>query len=255
MKNMLVNNNILGFDVVSNDIGSVIDYGLSDSAFTKVINTINPHSYVEQKKDKGFKAALKSSDVLVPDGSGIVLAFKLLHNLNVNKIAGFDLFNATCQRLNENAGKNAKVFFLGSTEAVLEKMESRMKQDYPNIEVHSYSPPYKSKFNDEDIDNFVDVVNAFMPDVLFVGLTAPKQEKLILEMREKLNAKFAAGIGAVFDFYAGTVRRPAKVWIKLHLEWLVRLLGEPKRLWRRNFLSTPIFLKDLLLAKFKELLK
>ncbi len=97
----------------------------------------------------------------------------------------------------------------------------------------------------------LNLINDFSPDVLFVGMTAPKQEKWLHEFKDRLNFDVASSIGAVFDFYVGTVKRPSKIWIKLHLEWLPRLLKEPKRLWRRNFISTPLFFFEILKFKFK----
>ena len=92
-------------------------------------------------------------------------------------------------------------------------------------------------------------VNKCKPDILFVGMTAPKQEKWVHTNNTFLDVKVITCIGAVFDFYAGTVKRSSPFWIKLGLEWLPRLLREPKRLWKRNFVSTPLFLWDLLKAK------
>ena len=88
----------------------------------------------------------------------------------------------------------------------------------------------------------ISAVNSFAPDALFVGMTAPKQEKWVHEHRDRLNAPLICPVGAVFDFYAGTVRRSGEFWIRMGLEWLPRLIREPKRLWRRNFISTPLFL-------------
>ena len=97
----------------------------------------------------------------------------------------------------------------------------------------------------------INKVNNFNPDVLFVGMTAPKQEKWVYQNKERLNAKIICSIGAVSDFYAGTVQRVNKIWIDLHLEWFRRFLNEPVRLWQRNFISTPLFLLEILLYKLK----
>lgn len=212
-----------------------------------VVNTLNPHSYVESKQDKKFQKALTESDVIIPDGSGIVWAARQLYRESINKVAGSDLFFETMNFLEQKQGS---VFFLGSTNEVLEKIVVAARVDFPRVQVHTFSPPYKKQFSKEDIEHFLIKVNEISPDVLFVGLTAPKQEKLILDMRNSLSVKMVSGIGAVFDFYAGTVKRPNDIWIKLHLEWLIRLIGEPKRLWRRTFISAPIFLLDVAKRKY-----
>ncbi|MGY0600094.1 WecB/TagA/CpsF family glycosyltransferase [Vibrio sp. JZG10] len=238
---------VLGYQVTSKKVEHVVTDALSTSGLSKV-NTINPHSYVESKKDIDFKSALISSDELIPDGSGIVLAAKLLHGSDIKKIAGADLFLETMRNLENRSGK---VFFLGSTERVLERINEKISTEFPSVKVETLSPPYKSDFTNEDKQAFVQAINAFSPDVIFVGLTAPKQEKLIESISSEVSAKMISGIGAVFDFYAGTVKRPRQLWLDLHLEWLVRLLGEPRRLWRRTFVSMPIFLFDLVVEKLK----
>ena len=207
-----------------------------------IVNTINPHSYCIAKRDSEFRDSLEASDILLPDGIGIVLAARILKNEKIKKIAGYDLFLNLMQQLNDTGGT---CFFLGAAPETLEKIHKRANMEYPNVKVHSFSPPYKPIFNEEDSHLMCDKVNAVSPDVLFVGMTAPKQEKWVHQNKANLNAKVIGSIGAVFDFYAGTVKRPSKFWIKLGLEWLPRFLKEPKRLAERNLKSTPLFIIDV----------
>ncbi len=214
-----------------------------------IINTINPHSYCVAKKDTVFTEALLSSDVLLPDGAGIVLAAKVLEGKTISKIAGADIH----QYLLEQAQlKGQKVFYLGAAQNTLDLIEKRIRKEFPNIQVASYSPPYKAEFSAHDTLEMLQKANAFNPDILFVGMTAPKQEKWVFENKDEINANTIVSIGAVFDFFAGTVKRSSPFWIKLGLEWLPRLLRDPKRLWKRNFVSTPTFLFDLFTAKVKK---
>jgi len=230
-------------------LGYSIDTNLPQITTTKtVVNTINPHSYCVTKNDEDFENALKSSDYILPDGSGIVLAVKILLGKNIAKIAGADLHYHLLVELNRISGK---VFYLGASQKTLNLIQNRIAYDFPNIMVQTYSPPYKQEFTEEDNQEMRDQVNAFTPDVLFVGMTAPKQEKWVNKNKDFLDAKIIASIGAVFDFYAGTVKRPGKVWIKLGLEWLPRLCREPKRLWRRNFISSPLFLFYVFMEKLR----
>jgi N-acetylglucosaminyldiphosphoundecaprenol N-acetyl-beta-D-mannosaminyltransferase len=240
--------NLLGFEVSKLPVKEIVSSSLLGEK-QLVVNTLNPHSYAEQKHDSEFKNALVSSDILIPDGSGMVLAAKFLNNVAIDKIAGYDLFFETMTQLSKTGGK---VFFLGSTETVLNKIVQRAKVDFPKVQVYTLSPPFKKGFDDADLTDFSKKINDIKADVVFVGLTAPKQEKLIVKLKEFTHVKFLSGIGAVFDFYAGTVKRPSEIWLKLHLEWLVRLIGEPKRLWKRNFISTPTFLIDLLKCKIRK---
>ena len=212
-----------------------------------IINTVNPHSYCEAQKDKLFAEALKSIDILLPDGSGMVMASRILNGKKISKIAGADLHDYL---LKEAALKSLKVFYLGASQNTLDKIEKKLKVEFPDIQVGSYSPPYKEQFNEMDSLKMISKVNEFNPQILFVGMTAPKQEKWVYANKDRLDVQVITSIGAVFDFYAGTVKRPGRIWIKLGLEWLPRLLREPKRLFRRNFISTPKFIAEVISYKF-----
>ncbi len=213
----------------------------------------NPHSLVVAGSDDVFKAALKEADILLPDGAGIVIAAKMLNLPIKERVTGTDFFLA----LSDAAEKHGRFryFFLGSREDVLKRICERLSIEYPSIEIcGTYSPPYKDEFDDHDNEIMTDLINKAKPDVLWVGMTAPKQEKWIFKNRDKLSVPFAAAIGAVFDFYAGTIKRPSSFWQKFGLEWLGRLTQEPRRLWKRNFVSMPIFLYWVLKEKLRMVL-
>jgi N-acetylglucosaminyldiphosphoundecaprenol N-acetyl-beta-D-mannosaminyltransferase len=212
-----------------------------------LISTINAHSYNVAKGDQYFLEALNGSDIILLDGIGIVLGYKLF-NKKVKKIAGADLFHYEMKRLQKI---NGSCFFLGSSEATLLKISEKISFEFPAVSVQSYSPPYKPVFTAEDNEAMILAVNSFQPDVLFIGMTAPKQEKWAYEHFNSLQAKHVCCIGAVFDFYAGTVNRPPKWMINMGLEWLGRLIKEPKRMWHRYLVSSPVIIKDALLYKLK----
>lgn len=211
-----------------------------------LINTINPHSYCVAKKDSEFEDSLISCDILIPDGIGIVLAFKILYGEKIERISGYDLHMHYLNLINKKGGK---VFYLGSNEATLQSIQKKVHCEFPRIRIETFSPPFKPEFSREDNDEMLARVNSFKPDVLFIGMTAPKQEKWSFRLKDRLDAHVICSIGAVFDFYAGTVKRPSDTWINLGLEWLPRLVREPKRLWRRTFISTPSFIIDIFLSK------
>ncbi|NRB37449.1 MAG: WecB/TagA/CpsF family glycosyltransferase [Pseudomonadales bacterium] len=233
---------VMGYDVLVDQLEDAV----SISGSKKIINTINPHSYITAKSNPSFRKALLSSDMLLADGSGVVLAARQISGDSITKMAGADLHQHLLAKLNESGGR---CFYLGAAPATLDKIKARLAEEFPNVQVDAYSPPYKPEFSEEDSAVMIEAVNAFAPDVLFVGMTAPKQERWLDQHKNELDYKVASCIGAVFDFYAGTVQRPSDFWIKMHLEWLPRLLKEPRRLWRRNFVSTPLFLLDVLLYK------
>ena len=137
----------------------------------------------------------------------------------------------------------SKVMFLGSSGKVLSLIRERAAIDFPNLEVVTYSPPYKSEFSDEDNQAMIRAINDANPDLLWIGMTAPKQEKWTYKHWEELNIHCHCGcIGAVFDFYAGTVKRAPLWWQEHSLEWLYRLLMEPRRMWRRYIIGNAKFL-------------
>lgn len=212
-----------------------------------LINTINAHSYNVAQKDSLFAEALANGDYLIPDGASIVKACRWRKGLSKPKerIAGWDLFEMEMGRLNEQAGKT--VMFMGSSEKVLGLIRERCKVDYPNLKVETYSPPYKPEFSDEDNRKIIEAINRANPDLLWIGMTAPKQEKWTYSHWDQLQIHCHVGtIGAVFDFFAGTVKR-APVWWQQHsLEWLYRLMKEPKRMWRRYIIGNTKFLWNII---------
>ncbi len=213
-----------------------------------VVATLNPHSYVIARRDEQFREALMAADLLIPDGTGIQLAAKVLRGRRIEKIAGSDLHEVIIESLGRRGGS---CFYLGSSEETLQKIRERLAAEHPSLRVGTYSPPFRETFTEEEDRAMISAVNSFAPEALFVGMTAPKQEKWVHEHRDRLNAPLICPVGAVFDFYAGTVRRSGEFWIRMGLEWLPRLLREPGRLWRRNFVSTPMFLYYLVREKIK----
>ncbi|WP_178798261.1 WecB/TagA/CpsF family glycosyltransferase [Bacteroidaceae bacterium] len=210
-----------------------------------LINTINAHSYNTAQKDKLFAEALRKGDALIPDGASIVKACRWLNAKSKpeERIAGWDLFEFEMEKLNRNGGK---CFFMGSSEKVLALIKQRAKVEYPQIEVETYSPPYKPEFSEEDNQAIVEAINKANPDLLWIGMTAPKQEKWTYTHWSELQIHCHCGtIGAVFDFYAGTVKR-APIWWQQHsLEWGYRLLREPRRMWRRYMIGNVLFMWNL----------
>jgi N-acetylglucosaminyldiphosphoundecaprenol N-acetyl-beta-D-mannosaminyltransferase len=245
--------NILGYDVNAFSVDACVDIifqSLRESKRTWLA-CFNPHSYALALKDETFARALKDADWLVPDGAGVVLASRLLGGAIHDRVTGSDVFAGLHKRMNDDG--LVRVFFLGSTKETLELIRQRMTRDYPNIKVAGmYSPPFKNVYSRAEISGMIKAVNSAAPDVLWVGMSAPKQEKFIFENRARLNVKFVAAVGAVFDFYAGNVKRDENSWFVNHgLEWLPRLLQEPRRLWRRMFVSAPVFIWHVVKQKVK----
>ena len=210
-----------------------------------LINTINAHSYNTALKDKAFAEALMKGDVLIPDGASIVKACRWLKAKSrpEERIAGWDLFVFEMNKLNSKGGK---CFFMGSSEKVLNLIREKAKTVYPNIRIETYSPPYKPEFSEEENRAIIEAINRANPDLLWIGMTAPKQEKWAYRHWNELDIHCHCGtIGAVFDFFAGTMERAPLWWQEHSLEWLYRLLKEPKRMWRRYIIGNTLFIWNI----------
>lgn len=241
---------ILGYSVANagtDGCVSAMMRALGGSASCRWLACLNPHSYVVARDQPSFRDALSSCDWLLPDGAGIVLASRLLGGSIRSRVTGMDAFIGLTRALDQQGG--GSVFFLGSTEETLRLIRDRMAREFPRVRVAgTHAPPYRDTFSAEDDDAMIEAVNRARPDVLWVGMTAPKQELWLHEHRDQLEVKVAAAIGAVFDFYSGRVKRSHPVFQRLGLEWLPRLVRQPRRLWRRTFVSAPRFLLDVLRA-------
>jgi N-acetylglucosaminyldiphosphoundecaprenol N-acetyl-beta-D-mannosaminyltransferase len=249
---------ILGYPVVAVSLDACVE-GLVKGIATAGDGTaakpfwlacLNPHSAQMAMSDPAAEAALKAADVLIPDGVGVALASRILGGGIRKRITGSDIFRELSRRLNDRKG--ASFFFLGSTEETLAAIETRLAGEFPGIRfAGAYSPLFKELFSEEENRAMIEAVNRAEPDVLWVGMTAPKQEKWIHRNKDKLNVKFIGAVGAVFDFYAGKVKRSHPWFLEHGLEWLPRLLQEPRRLWGRTFISAPVFFWLVLKQKIR----
>lgn len=207
---MLAAEDILGYRVVTVSkeicVETVANW-IQKKEQKKYFLCLNPHSFEEAQKDPLFHKAILNADLVVPDGIGVVLASKILGGSISERITGFDIFAGLTSVM--NARKDLSCFFLGSTEQNLSVIKEKMDVEFPHVRIAGcYSPPFKKEFDDEDNQQMIKIINKEKPDVLWVGMTAPKQEKWIYTNKEKLESvKFIGAIGAVFDFYAGTVKR------------------------------------------------
>jgi N-acetylglucosaminyldiphosphoundecaprenol N-acetyl-beta-D-mannosaminyltransferase len=212
----------------------------------KIVNTINAYSYIVAKKDQKFKKALLESDILLPDGEGIVLMAKKLKQKKIKKIAGADIHRELLERAQK---EKLKCFYLGASQNTLKKIHNKLSMRYPKVTFGFFAPPFKDIFSEEDDRKMISKINAFSPDILFVGMTAPKQEKWVLENRDYINANIICSIGAVFDFIAETKKRAPQWVIKIKMEWLYRSFTA-WRLTKRYLYSTPLFLMEIYKLKF-----
>lgn len=231
---------VLGYKVFSDDLSKI---PLRADKCRAINCSISPNNYGLANKDPEFKNVLKNTEYLVLDGVYFALASIFLKGKNIKKNQGPDVYKHFLGRLNNTSGK---VFFLGSSEKVLQLIRDRLSKEYPNIQVATYSPPFKPVFSDEDNQDMVNSINAFNPDVVFVGMTAPKQEKWSFYHKTKLKAGLIISIGNVFDWYAGTQKEIHPFYFKIRMAWLVRIFLRPE-IFKRNIGNQMMFFRHLLL--------
>ena len=236
---------VLEYQVISSDIDECIEMvgGMIHRNFAATpiwMACLNPNSYVTAINDYRFADALHSADLLLPDGIGIVIASRIAGGSIARRITGYDFFEGLHRKLDESNG--VSIFLLGSSEHTLSLLREKLAASHKNVRVAGvYSPPFLDTFPIEETEKMIAKINLSGADILWVALTAPKQEKWVADNISRLNVKFAGCVGAVFDFYAGTIVRSPRFFRAIGLEWLPRLAQEPKRLWRRTFISGSIF--------------
>lgn len=210
----------------------------------------NPHSLEVARRDAAFAAAVRAADLVTADGTGIVLASRLLGGCIPERVCGPDLFPSLCATL-DRTRPGTRMFFLGTTEATLATMAAKVEREFPRLIVAgTLAPPFRAAFAPADDAAMVAAVNAARPDVLWVGLGAPKQEKWVHRCARRLETKLVGPVGGVFDFYTGRVKLPPPWAQRLGLIWLFRLCQEPRRLLRRN-LDSPVFLARVLAQRIR----
>jgi len=206
----------------------------------KYVVTPNVDHIIKIQKDKEFHQIYKNASLVLADGMPLVWAAKLLKKPLKEKVSGSDLFPALCEKA---AHRNMRMFFLGGQEGVAQKAAEVLKNKFPEINIVGiYSPSFG--FEKDEVENrkIINMINDTKPDILFVGLGAPKQEKWIYHHLNEINVPVSLGIGASFDFVAGTKKR-APVWMqKAGLEWFWRFCLEPRRLFKRYFIEDTKFI-------------
>lgn len=231
-------------DVITNFIG------------TKSLRQVclaNAYTVALARKDKALKKLLNEADLVLADGMSIVWGGRWIGSTIPERITGPDLMEALCA---EAARKKYRIFLLGNTDDTLEKLSSALSAKFPELRIAgTYSPPFCDRLAELETDKILDLLRELQPDILFVSMSAPKQEKWIAENLQNIPVTLNIGVGAAFDFISEKIPR-APLWIQRSgLEWAHRLYCEPRRLWKRyllgNFIFLTLLLKDALLLKIR----
>ena len=202
------------------------------------------------RKDPELNTIYNSADMVTADGVPLIWASRWLGEPIRGRVTGLDLLPEFSKIAAE---KGYRFFFLGAGPGVAEKLRDVLTNNHPDLQVAgTYSPPYSKSFSDEENQKMIQLVNQSDADVLWVGLTAPKQDFWIAEHFERLNINIAIGVGAAFDVVAGNIKR-APLWMqKAGLEWFYRLIKEPGRLAKRYLVEAPMFIPLIIKQKFQK---
>lgn len=203
--------------------------------------TPNVDHIVKLENDNEFKNVYNEADLILTDGMPLVWISKFKGQEIKEKVSGSDLFPRVCELA---AKRGYKIFLLGAAEGVAEEAAKKLEKKYKGLKiVGTYSPSYGFEQNQNEINHIINTVKNVKPDILAVGLGAPKQEKFIYNFKNKLNVPLSLAIGASIDFEAGNIKRAPEWMQKSGLEWFYRLSKEPKRMFKRYLVD------DLKLAK------
>lgn len=207
----------------------------------------NAHMIIEAYRNKNFRALVNASTLTLPDGMPIVFSLKLLHGVAQERVAGMD-FMTDVIRVCE--AERLSVFFLGSTDQVLNAIKEKSERDFPNLKIAGmFSPPFR-KTTIEETNAYIDMINRSGAHFVLVSLGCPKQENWMAQNSKNINA-ILLGVGGAFPVYAGLVKRAPNWMQRFSLEWLYRLLQEPRRMWKRYFVTNTMFICLLVLQFFK----
>jgi len=208
---------------------------------------------VDSQSEAEYRKIINEADMITPDGMPLVWIGKLRGNKDIGRTYGPDLMLALCGR---GQKKGYKHFLYGGSKNTCSLLKNVLERKFPAIDiVGEYAPPFSSQYVQED-EEVVDEINRLSPDVLWVGLGSPKQDYWMHHHRDKLNVPVMVGVGAAFDFIAGT-KKQAPMWMRRSgLEWLFRLCSEPQRLWKRYFIGNTQFIyllvKQIVTTRFKK---
>jgi N-acetylglucosaminyldiphosphoundecaprenol N-acetyl-beta-D-mannosaminyltransferase len=245
---MRLTGNVLGvkIDALSWDAALARLLGWACAHESRYVTICNVHVVVSASRDAAYRDIINGSDMATPDGAPVAWMLRRQGFADQPRISGPDLMWALCARC---ASENLPVYFYGSTEATLALLETRLRAAFPDLQMTMESPPFRALTAEEDAAA-VDRINASGAGFVFVGLGCPKQERWMAAHRGtaeldacpvRVNAVMI-GVGAAFDFHAGTVQR-APAWMRDNgLEWLHRLASEPGRLWKRYLVTNTLFI-------------
>lgn len=229
------------------ELFTVLDENIAHKTKTQLC-FVPTNSILYARKDKFVQQVYNNATIVMCDGVPVKWASQFLGYPLKQRLTGFDFMP---RFVTHAAKKGYSLFFLGAGEGVAASLANHYSREYPMLKIAGYhTPSFSKQFSDTENSNMIDLINAAQPDVLFVSLTAPKQDLWISHHLQQLHVGVAVGIGAAFDTEAGRIKRSPVSFQRLGLEWLYRFFMEPRRLFKRYFLEAPQFIPLVLLQKF-----
>lgn len=229
--------NLFGIPILAMNMGQVL--AAIDSAITErkhlQIGVVNAAKIVNMKRNEMLRDDVLSSDMIFADGIAVVWASRILRRPLPERVAGIDIMMGMLGNGNE---RGYRVYCLGASEGVLNKVVDRIRKEYPGIVVAGKHNGYFSEAEDADVAE--DIAKA-RPDILLVAITSPKKEKFLAKWSQRIDVPVCHGVGGSFDVFAGKVQRAPEAWQRLGLEWLYRVKQEPRRLWKRYLVTNTLF--------------
>jgi N-acetylglucosaminyldiphosphoundecaprenol N-acetyl-beta-D-mannosaminyltransferase len=238
--------NVLGIDVSAIDLGvaaqTIADWIEHDRR--EYVCVTGVHGVIESQRDPVLKEIHNAAGMVTPDGMPLVWCGMVAGARGMTRVYGPDLMLKVC---GESEATELRHFFYGAAEGVADELASNMREWFPNLDVvGTHSPPFRD-LTDEEVHQTVHMINLARPDIVWVGLSTPKQERWMSQFRGMLDAPVLIGVGAAFDIHAGRVSQAPHWMQRSGLEWLFRLSVEPKRLWRRYLSVIPAFMFQIVM--------
>jgi N-acetylglucosaminyldiphosphoundecaprenol N-acetyl-beta-D-mannosaminyltransferase len=232
--------NVLGVGISAIDIGQAIETidGWIERRESHYVCVTGVHGVMESQRDETLRGIHNRAGLVTPDGMPLVWLSRLQGLRHVGRVYGPDLMLACCAH---SLSKGYRHFFYGGAPGVPEQLVSRLRDQFPGLAVGGWhSPPFQPLTPSQD-DEIVRRIDEAAPDIVWVGLSTPKQERWMHDHVGRLKAPALIGVGAAFDFVSGR-KRQAPAWMRHNgLEWMFRLASEPRRLWRRYLVNNPLF--------------
>lgn len=240
--------NILGVGVSALNLETTVDYFAAwiKAGEKQYVCCCNVHAVMESRRSSSVRRVLNQAGMVTPDGMPLVWLLRKAGQTRTSRVYGPDLMELVLSR---SQTKQTRHFFYGGAAGVAQKLQSDMEQRFPGLQVVGTLSPPVGSVEELATSDVAEIINDAEPDYVWVGIGCPKQEQWMAAMRPLLSAPILVGVGAAFDIHTGTVSQAPRWMMRLGLEWLYRLVHEPRRLWRRYLVYNPWFVWDVAVQK------